>query len=91
MENLLSGSYKCGKSPDTGFDCSGFTSYVFNNFWVMVSPASVEQSKLGRAVAPDQVFPGDLIFFSEDKKKISHVALVVKRDSEGNLCPQHQF
>lgn len=80
-------SYKyAGQSPKTGFDCSGFTSYVLNEFGVIASPASAVQATEGRSVALDKVLPGDLIFFGESKKKISHVALVVKRGPEGITC-----
>jgi cell wall-associated NlpC family hydrolase len=74
-----------GKAPKTGFDCSGFTSYVLGQHGVDVSPSSATQATQGRKIALDRVLPGDLIFFgSEDK--IQHVALVVKRDSEGIVC-----
>jgi cell wall-associated NlpC family hydrolase len=75
-----------GRSPKTGFDCSGFTSYVLNEFGVTASPASSIQATEGRQIAIDRVMPGDLIFFGESKKKISHVAMVVKRDSNGITC-----
>lgn len=75
-----------GKTPKTGFDCSGFTSYVLDEFGVTASPASAIQAKEGRAVSLDKVLPGDLIFFGESKNKISHVAMVVKRNSSGITC-----
>jgi len=80
-------NYKyAGQSPKTGFDCSGFTSYVLKEFGVIASPASSIQASEGRYVAIDKVMPGDLIFFGESKKKISHVAMVVKRGSDGITC-----
>jgi cell wall-associated NlpC family hydrolase len=71
-----------GKSPDTGFDCSGFVYYVFKQYHISVSPASAELKDEGKPVELDQVQPGDLVFFSEGSG-ISHVAMVVKRNSEG--------
>ena len=80
-------TYKyAGQSPKTGFDCSGFTSYVLKEFGVMASPASAIQATEGRYVSIEKVMPGDLIFFGESKNKISHVALVVKRGSDGITC-----
>ena len=80
-------TYKyAGQSPKTGFDCSGFTSYVLKEYGVMASPASSIQATEGRYVAVDEVMPGDLIFFGESKKRISHVGLVVKRGPEGITC-----
>ncbi len=80
-------TYKyAGQSPKTGFDCSGFTSYVLKEFGVLASPASAIQAAEGRYVAIEKVMPGDLIFFGETKNKISHVGLVVKRGPEGITC-----
>jgi cell wall-associated NlpC family hydrolase len=75
-----------GQSPGTGFDCSGFTSYVMKGFGVTISPASAAQSTTGRKVALDRVLPGDLLFFGESASKIQHVALVLKRDNSGITC-----
>lgn len=86
-KKLVGTHYKyAGQSPKTGFDCSGFTSYVLKENGVTVSPASAIQATEGRAVPLDKVMPGDLIFFGESKKKISHVGLVVKRGPEGITC-----
>ncbi len=80
-------NYKyAGQSPKTGFDCSGFTSYVLKEFGVIASPASSIQASEGRYVAIGKAMPGDLIFFGESKNKISHVAMVVKRGSDGITC-----
>ncbi len=75
-----------GQSPGTGFDCSGFTSYVMKGFGVTLSPASAAQSTTGRKVPLDRALPGDLLFFGESEKKIQHVALIVKRDNNGITC-----
>ncbi len=86
-QKFIGTTYKyAGQSPKTGFDCSGFTSYVLKEYGVSASPASAIQATEGRSVALDKVMPGDLIFFGESKKKISHVALVVKRGPEGITC-----
>jgi len=75
-----------GTSPNTGFDCSGFTSYVMKEFNIRVSPASSKQATEGRPVPLDRAQPGDLIFFGEDAKHIQHVALLVRRSSDGLTC-----
>lgn len=79
-------AYKtAGKSPYTGFDCSGFTSYVMKGFGVELSPSSTEQSQDGSDVELEDVKPGDLLFFGTDDK-IQHVAIVVRNDEEGIFC-----
>lgn len=84
-QNYLGIRYKyAGRKPDTGFDCSGFTSYIMSIFEIKVSPSSVEQSKQGTAIKLDEVQPGDLIFFRRKKAgRISHVAMVVSNDKDG--------
>ncbi len=83
----IGSSYKpAGKSPKTGFDCSGFTSFVLKQFDVTVSPASAAQSKEGKPVKLNAVQPGDLIIFGRNSKDIQHVALVVERNRDGIIC-----
>ena len=80
-------NYKyAGQSPATGFDCSGFTSYVMKGFGVTISPASAAQAITGNRVALDRAQPGDLLFFGDNEKKIQHVALIVKNDKSGITC-----
>lgn len=79
-------TYKyAGTSPGTGFDCSGFTYFVFKQFNVEVSPSSAEQSRQGQKVALDKVKPADLVFFG-DGSRIQHVAMVVERNKDGIVC-----
>lgn len=83
----IGASYKpAGTNPRTGFDCSGFTSFVLKQFDVTVSPASAAQSKEGVPVSLNAVQPGDLIIFGRNSKDIQHVALVVERTREGIIC-----
>lgn len=86
-EKFVGTGYRyAGTDPKTGFDCSGFTSYVLKEFNVKVSPASSKQATEGRPVPLDRAQPGDLIFFGENSKNIQHVALLVKRSGDGLTC-----
>jgi cell wall-associated NlpC family hydrolase len=50
-----------GTSPSTGFDCSGFTQYVFRQIGISL-PRTAEQQR--QAVTPvSNPQPGDLVFF----------------------------
>jgi LysM repeat protein len=51
-----------GISPDTGFDCSGFTYYVYGHFGVNLPRTSQEQLGFGTEVSQDQAQPCDLFF-----------------------------
>lgn len=68
-----------GKTPSPGFDCSGFTSWVFDQNGIDVKGASHHQSKLGKKISKSKVNPGDLIFFGSGTK-VSHVAIVKAND-----------
>jgi cell wall-associated NlpC family hydrolase len=66
-----------GSTPGQGFDCSGFTKYVFAKYGIALPRTSREQSRAGRAVPADfrALRPGDLMMFAEPGKAISHVAI----------------
>ena len=65
-----------GKTPETGFDCSGFTSYVLRKFDYIISPSSKDQAKLGVPKSLDDCNPGDLIIFRNDKNEVFHVSFI---------------
>ena len=67
-----------GSSPSTGFDCSGFTSYVYKNFGVTLSRTSRGQINNGVAVEKNNLLPGDLVVFNNDANTaIGHVGIYV--------------
>lgn len=84
--NYLGLKYRyAGVSPLTGFDCSGFTSYLLKSFDVKVSAGSAMQATQGDKIPLDAVQTGDLVFFGR-KGRITHVAMVVERTAEGIFC-----
>ncbi|WP_434510440.1 NlpC/P60 family protein [Desulfitobacterium sp. AusDCA] len=67
-----------GKSPTTGFDCSGFVQYVFAQNGISLPRISTDQYKAGVPVALNQLEPGDLIFFSIAKNgTVDHVGIYI--------------
>ena len=67
-----------GSSPSTGFDCAGFTSYVYKNFGVTLSRTSRGQINNGVAVAKSDLQPGDIVVFNnEANTAIGHVGIYV--------------
>ncbi len=61
-----------GTSPSTGFDCSGFTQYVFAKAGISIPRVSYEQAAAGKAVPSSQLRPGDLVAFYSP---VSHVGI----------------
>lgn len=76
-----------GKTPEKGFDCSGFVTYVYNNQGVMLNGNAQYLSKLGRRKSVEDLVKGDLIFFG-DGKKVTHVGIVTLNDGN-NLSMIH--
>ncbi len=74
--------YKYAGKDKNGFDCSGFTSYVFKKYNVNLSSSSSAQAQQGRKIPVNQSKKGDLIFFGT-AGKVSHVAIVLSNTGEG--------
>jgi len=62
-----------GSSPRSGFDCSGFTRFVFAHFGVSLPHYSVAQFSRGHRVGRAALKPGDLVFFDG----LGHVGIYV--------------
>ena len=73
--------YRNGGADPGGFDCSGFTQYVFGRHGVGLPRSVREQFATGRKVRPPDVQEGDLLFFAIDGSDASHVAIAVGGDS----------
>lgn len=71
--------YRDGGADREGFDCSGFTQYVFARHGVALPRAVREQYRIGRDVGED-LAPGDLLFFTTAGPGASHVAISVGGD-----------
>jgi len=72
--------YRNGGTDPQGFDCSGFTQYVFAQFGVTLPRGVREQYRVGDVVLPQELAPGDLVFFTTTDPGVSHVAIAVGGD-----------
>jgi cell wall-associated NlpC family hydrolase len=64
-----------GGSPDTGFDCSGFTSYVWAQGGKSLPHSAAAQAGMVRQLPLSALLPGDLVFYGWGY--IHHVALYI--------------
>lgn len=72
-----------GASPEKGFDCSGFTLYVYKHFGISLNRTSGAQINNGVAIEKSDLQPGDLVLFNNDANtKIGHVGIYV---GDGNF------
>ncbi len=62
-----------GSSPGSGFDCSGFTRWVFAHVGIDLPHQSGAQFSYGQRVPRSALKPGDLVFFSH----LGHVGIYV--------------
>ena len=65
-----------GESPQTGFDCSGFTMVVYQLNGLDLPRSSRLQWKAGQPIKRDQLSKGDLVFFAtKGGRRVSHVGI----------------
>lgn len=76
--------YRRGMKGPKAFDCSGFTSYVYSQFGINLSPSSRTQATQGKQVDRKNLREGDLVFFSSPRSghAVGHVGIVVSADKE---------
>lgn len=68
-----------GKSPK-GFDCSGFTSYVFRQFGYQLGASSGDQYSQGTQISREEISKGDLLFFTGRNSRsgrVGHVGIAI--------------
>ena len=69
--------YRRGGTSRGGFDCSGFTRYVFAKYGVKLPHSSAAQSHVGTRIAKSDLQQGDLVFFQTYRRGISHVGIYI--------------
>jgi cell wall-associated NlpC family hydrolase len=77
---LRGAPYRNGGSDPNGFDCSGFTQYVFAQYGVSLPRDVRSQFQVGRTVKPEELAPGDVLFFTTTDPGPSHVAIAIGGD-----------
>ena len=72
-KQFIGSKYKYGGTTPSGFDCSGFTQYIYKNFGVNLNRTAAAQYSNGVAVT--QLQAGDLVMFG--KSGINHVGIYI--------------
>jgi cell wall-associated NlpC family hydrolase len=75
--NYIGVRYKRGgTTPETGFDCSGFVKYLYNETLGLVLPHNAKAiAQQGERVDKTELKPGDLVFFNTMRRAFSHVGI----------------
>lgn len=67
-----------GDSARSGFDCSGFVRYVYQETLGTVLPHNAaQQAREGEKIPESQLKPGDLVFFNTLRRAFSHVGIYI--------------
>jgi cell wall-associated NlpC family hydrolase len=72
-----------GASPRTGFDCSGFTMWVYKEHGASLPHSSMDQFRLGRRDRNKRVWKrknlevGDLVFFKTTRARVGHAGIYI--------------
>jgi len=72
--------YKYGGMSPKGFDCSGFTKYVYSHFGYDVPRVSRDYEKIGKKISVKNTKPGDILLFTgsnKHKRVTGHLGVVV--------------
>ena len=73
--------YKEAGIDPTGFDCSGFTCYVFEQNGVSLPRRAADQYTFCQKIDPEEAHAGDLVFFSNGTQ-INHVGILISEKGE---------
>ena len=67
-----------GSNPESGLDCSGMVSYIFDQALGMKLPHNAAQiAQLGQNIPLTDLQPGDLVFFNTQNRPYSHVGIYI--------------
>lgn len=74
--------YRWGGKTPNGFDCAGFTRFIYSKFGVTLAPSAGPQYKAGPKVHNGDLCKGDLVFYGgrRHKHSIGHVGIVTSVD-----------
>jgi cell wall-associated NlpC family hydrolase len=80
-ETLIGTPYRYGSTdPKVGFDCSGFITYVFKHFNILVPRSSIDFTNVGKQIPPTSAKRGDIILFTgtdSTERFVGHMGIVV--------------
>lgn len=84
--------YKSGGISLEGFDCSGFTRYVYGHFGYQIPRSSRSQYQRGKLISNDSINIADLVFFkgrNVNSERVGHVGIVVSKIKDNNFAFIH--
>ena len=84
-KTLIGTPYRYGSTdPKVGFDCSGFFTYVFTHFKIVVPRSSIDFTEVGKEIPVESAKVGDLVLFTgtdSTEKFVGHMGMVVSNEN----------
>ncbi|SFV55994.1 NLP/P60 family protein [hydrothermal vent metagenome] len=80
-KKYIGGRYIWGGETPKGFDCSGYTKYIYQQVGITLPRTALLQSKIGQKIEDKKYKKGDLLFFLTDKSRnipITHVGIYLE-------------
>lgn len=75
---FLGTPYQYGGASPEGFDCSGFTYYVYKNIVKEIPRTASDQRSAAKQLTVDELLPGDLVFFRQNGQGgVGHAGIYV--------------
>lgn len=72
--------YRYGGNTPDGFDCSGLVQYSYGRVGIMLPHGTKSLLHMSHTISRRNLQRGDLVFFTQQGKKFSHVALYIGGD-----------
>lgn len=76
-KSLLGVRYQYGGTTPSGFDCSGYTSYVYKQNGLSLDRTAASQFASGTSVSKANLQAGDLVFFNNLGRGATHVGIYI--------------
>lgn len=76
---FLGTPYVWGGTSPNGFDCSGFTQYVYKQFGVNLPRISADQARAGKRIGLGDLKPGDMVAWDNSSRNngADHIAIYI--------------
>ncbi|ERN51806.1 C40 family peptidase [Alkalihalophilus marmarensis] len=69
--------YRWGGTTTSGFDCSGYMQYVFNQIGINLPRTTSQMYNTGTSVSKSNLQVGDLVFFNTSGSGVSHAGIFI--------------
>lgn len=79
--NMVGKPYRYGGNSPSGFDCSGLVQYSYARAGLSIPRTTRSQQNIGVPVSARSLRAGDLVFFDQEGKKLSHVGIYLGGNS----------